>query len=440
MTFSDLGIIPPILKAIEQQGYAEPTPIQAQSIPILLEGHDLLGSAQTGTGKTAAFTIPIIQLIFLQRSKKKKKGRRVLRALIISPTRELTIQIAENISIYSRHTGGKNVVIYGGVSQHKQTSALRNGADILIATPGRLLDLIGQGYIRLNSIDYFVLDEADQMLDMGFIHDIKKIIAKLPNKRQSLFFSATMPHAISELSDQILNHPKRVTIAPEQTTAEKVSQSVYFVSKADKNDLLKHLVTENPGASILVFSRTKHGADKIVKALHKSNIKSEAIHGNKSQNARQKTLQRFKKNKFSVLVATDIAARGIDVSKLSLVINYDLPNVPETYVHRIGRTGRAQEVGEAVSFCSNTEKKYLGDIQKLINQKIPEVSDHPFYNPKDRSEFDTNKPKKSKNRSRSSSPKPKGSKKNGGSLKTKFKKNSGRKSNFKKSSKRKKGQ
>ena len=440
MTFSDLGIIPPILKAIEQQGYAEPTPIQAQSIPILLEGHDLLGSAQTGTGKTAAFTIPIIQLIFLQRSKKKKKGRRVLRALIISPTRELTIQIAENISIYSRHTGGKNVVIYGGVSQHKQTSALRNGADILIATPGRLLDLIGQGYIRLNSIDYFVLDEADQMLDMGFIHDIKKIITKLPENRQSLFFSATMPQAISELSDQILNHPKRVTIAPEQTTAEKVSQSVYFVSKADKNDLLKHLVTENPGASILVFSRTKHGADKIVKALHKSNIKSEAIHGNKSQNARQKTLQRFKKNKFSVLVATDIAARGIDVSKLSLVINYDLPNVPETYVHRIGRTGRAQEVGEAVSFCSNTEKKYLGDIQKLINQKIPEVSDHPFYNPKDRSEFDTNKPKKSKNRSRSSSPKPKGSKKNGGSLKTKFKKNSGRKSNFKKSSKRKKGQ
>ena len=267
MTFSDLGIISPILKAIEQQGYTEPTPIQAQSIPILLEGHDLLGSAQTGTGKTAAFTIPIIQRIFLQRSKKKKKGRRALRALIISPTRELTIQIAENISIYSRHTGGKNVVIYGGVSQHKQTSALRNGADILIATPGRLLDLIGQGYIRLNSIDYFVLDEADQMLDMGFIHDNKKIIAKLPEKRQSLFFSATMPQAISELSDQILNHPKRVTIAPKQTTAEKVSQSVYFVSKPDKNDLLKHLVSENPGASILVFSRTKHGRCDMCQAI-----------------------------------------------------------------------------------------------------------------------------------------------------------------------------
>jgi ATP-dependent RNA helicase RhlE len=439
MTFSDLELISPVLKAIKEQGYHTPTPIQAQSIPILLEGHDLLGSAQTGTGKTAAFTIPIIQQIFLQRSKIKKKGRRVLKGLIISPTRELTIQIAENISIYSRHTGVKNVVIYGGVSQHKQTSALRNGADILIATPGRLLDLIGQGYIRLNNIDYFVLDEADQMLDMGFIHDIKKIITKLPEKRQSLFFSATMPQAISELSDQILNHPKRVTIAPEQTTAEKVSQSVYFVSKADKNDLLKHVVTENPGASILVFSRTKHGADKIVKTLHKSNIKSEAIHGNKSQNARQKSLQRFKKNKVSVLVATDIAARGIDVSKLSLVINYDLPNVPETYVHRIGRTGRAQEIGEAVSFCSNTEKRYLGDIQKLINQKIPIISDHPFYNPKDGGEFDAKKDKKIKNRSRSSSSTPKGSKKNGRSLKTKFKKNSRRKSNFKKSLKRQKG-
>ena len=439
MTFSDLGIISPIIKAIEQQGYAEPTPIQAQSIPILLEGHDLLGSAQTGTGKTAAFTIPIIQRIFLQRSKKKKKGRRALRALIISPTRELTIQIAENISIYSRYTGGKNVVIYGGVSQHKQTAALRNGADILIATPGRLLDLIGQGYVRLNSIDYFVLDEADQMLDMGFIHDIKKIIAKLPEKRQSLFFSATMPQAISELSDQILKHPKCVTIAPEQTTAEKVSQSVYFVTKADKNDLLKHVVAENPGASILVFSRTKHGADKIVKALHKSDIRAEAIHGNKSQNARQKTLQRFKKSKFSVLVATDIAARGIDVSKLSLVINYDLPNVPETYVHRIGRTGRAQEIGEAISFCSSGEKGYLGDIQKLIHQKIPVISDHPFYNPKDGGESDAKKPKKPKNRSRSSSSTPRVSKKNRGSFKGKLKKNSKRKSNFKKSSKRKKG-
>ncbi|MDG1684534.1 MAG: DEAD/DEAH box helicase [Flavobacteriaceae bacterium] len=439
MTFDDLELIPPVLKAIKEQGYHTPTPIQAKSIPLLLEGHDLLGSAQTGTGKTAAFTIPIIQRIFLQRSKKKKKGRRMLRALIISPTRELTIQIAENISIYSRHTGAKNVVIYGGVSQHKQTSALRNGADILIATPGRLLDLIGQGYIRLNSIDYFVLDEADQMLDMGFIHDIKKIIAKLPEKRQSLFFSATMPQAISELSDQILNRPKRVTIAPEQTTSEKVSQSVYFVSKADKNDLLKHVVTENPGASVLVFSRTKHGADKIVKALHKSNIKSEAIHGNKSQNARQKTLQRFKKNKISVLVATDIAARGIDVSKLSLVINYDLPNVPETYVHRIGRTGRAQEIGEAISFCSSAEKKYLADIQKLINQKIPVISDHPFYNPKDGVEFDAKKDKKTKNRSRSSSSTSKVSKKNGRPLKAKFKKNSRKKPNFKKGLKRKKG-
>ena len=379
MKFSDLGIISPILKAIEKLGYSEPTPIQEQAIPILLDGHDLLGSAQTGTGKTAAFTIPILQRISTSNHKQKKKGRRQLKALIISPTRELALQISDNIASYSKFTGAKTVVIFGGVRQHKQTSALRNGADILVATPGRLLDLIGQGYIRLNQIEYFVLDESDQMLDMGFIHDIKKIIGKLPEKRQSLFFSATMPESIIALSDQILNNPKRVTIAPEQTTAEKVSQSIYYVSKANKNDLLSHVAEENPDASILVFSRTKHGADKIVKSLHKSNIRSEAIHGNKSQNARQKTLDRFKKGKFSVLVATDIAARGIDVSKLSLVVNYDLPNVPETYVHRIGRTGRAQEIGEAISFCSGGEKGYVRDIERLISQKIPVESDHPFH-------------------------------------------------------------
>ena len=438
MIFSDLEIISPILKAIKEQGYVAPTPIQAKAIPTLLEGNDLLGSAQTGTGKTAAFTIPLLQQLHLSKSKKKKKGRRVVKALIISPTRELALQINENISNYAKYTGAKSVVIFGGISQRKQTSALQNGADILVATPGRLLDLIGQGYIRLNHINYFVLDEADQMLDMGFIHDINKIIAKLPEKRQSLFFSATMPKAIIELSNQILNNPKRIRIAPKQTTAERVAQSLYYVSKADKASLLKHLIDENIGVSILVFSRTKHGADKIVKSLDKSNIKSEAIHGNKSQNARQKTLQRFKKSKFSVLVATDIAARGIDVTKLSLVINYDLPNVAETYVHRIGRTGRAQESGEAITFCSSGEKGYLDDIQKLINQKIPVISDHPFHNQKEADAPKGKKHKKPENRSKNKSSKSKNARKKPSALKGKFKKKPGKKSNFKGSFKRKK--
>ncbi len=438
MTFSKLEIISPILKAIDEQGYTTPTPIQTQAIPILLKGSDLLGCAQTGTGKTAAFSIPLLQRLFLTRSNKKKKGRRVLKALIVSPTRELALQIFDNINNYSKYTGIKSVVIFGGVSQHKQTSALKNGADILVATPGRLIDLMGQGFIHLNNIEYFVLDEADQMLDMGFIHDIKKIIAKLPKKRQSLFFSATMPEAIIELSDQILGNPKRVTIAPEQTTAEKVSQSLYYVSKPDKGELLKYVINKKRSGSILVFSRTKHGADKIVRSLQKSNIKSEAIHGNKSQNARQKTLLRFKQNKFSVLVATDIAARGIDVSKLSLVINYDLPNVPETYVHRIGRTGRAQEIGEAITFCSNGEKSYLRDIQKLINQKIPVIYDHPFHVQKDAVLLEEKKHDKDENKSRSASFRPKTAKKRGESLKGKFKKDLTNKSNLKKSFKRKK--
>ncbi len=442
MTFSNLEIIPPILKAIEEQGYTAPTPIQAQAIPILLQGNDLLGSAQTGTGKTAAFTIPLLQRLFLSKPVKKPKGRRVLKALIISPTRELANQINDNIVNYSKYVGFRSVVIYGGISQHKQTSALRNGADILVATPGRLLDLIGQGYIRLNTIEYFVLDEADQMLDMGFIHDIKKIIGKLPEKRQSLFFSATMPQAILELSSQILGTPKRVTIAPDQTTAEKVSQAIYYVSKPDKVDLLRYVINKKNNTSILVFSRTKHGADKIVTALHKSNIKSEAIHGNKTQNARQKTLQRFKQNKFSVLVATDIAARGIDVSKLSLVINYDLPNVPETYVHRIGRTGRAEEVGEAITFCSSGEKGFLRDIQKLINQKIPVNSDHPFHNQKDADEMEQKprkKPRKnSQKKQNPSTSNPKNSKRQGSVNKTESKSPFSKKSNVKRGFKRKK--
>jgi len=376
MTFKDLKIIEPILKALQEEGYTHPTPIQEQAIPILLNRKDLLGCAQTGTGKTAAFTLPILQ--HLHNSKGDSKGKRKIKSLIVTPTRELAIQINESITSYGKYTGLKNVVIFGGVKQGGQTDALRRGTDILVATPGRLLDLISQGFISLQDIKYFVLDEADQMLDMGFIHDIKKIIAKLPFKRQSLFFSATMPPAIAELSTKILGDYERVTIKPKQATAEKVEQAVYFVSKPNKTKLLIHLIEENPEASILVFSRTKHGADKIVRLLTKAHIKSAAIHGNKSQGARQRALGNFKKGELNILIATDIAARGIDVEELSLVINYDLPNIPETYVHRIGRTGRAKASGIALSFCNQEEKEYLKDIQKLINQQIPLIEEHPF--------------------------------------------------------------
>jgi len=376
MKFTDLGIIDPILKAIQDEGYTHPTPIQEQSIPILLDRKDLLGCAQTGTGKTAAFTIPILQHIY--NGIDNQKGKRKIKSLIVTPTRELAIQIGENITGYAKYTGIKNVVIFGGVKQGGQTDALRRGADILVATPGRLLDLISQGYITLKDVKYFVLDEADQMLDMGFIHDIKKIIAKLPAKRQSLFFSATMPSSIVELSGKILGKPEKVTIKPKQATAEKVEQAIYFVSKPNKSKLLIHLLETNPVSSVLVFSRTKHGADKIVRKLNKANIKSAAIHGNKSQGARQRALGNFKKGELNVLIATDIAARGIDVEELSLVVNYDLPNIPETYVHRIGRTGRAKASGIALSFCNAEEKAYLKDIQKLINQQIPVISEHPF--------------------------------------------------------------
>lgn len=376
MKFTDLGIIKPILKAIQEEGYTNPTPIQEQSIPVLLDRKDLLGCAQTGTGKTAAFTIPILQHLF--NSKNDYKGKRKIRSLIITPTRELAIQIAENITSYGKYTGIKNAVIFGGVKQRAQTDTLRQGTDILVATPGRLLDLNSQGYISLRDVKYFVLDEADQMLDMGFIHDIKKIIAKLPAKRQSLFFSATMPNSIVELSGKILGNPQKITIQPKQATAEKVEQALYFVSKANKTPLLINILEANQNASVLVFSRTKHGADKIVKKLNKANIKSAAIHGNKSQGARQRALGDFKDGKLNVLIATDIAARGIDVEELSLVINYDLPNIPETYVHRIGRTGRAKASGIALSFCNAEEKAYLKDIQKLINQQVPIISEHPY--------------------------------------------------------------
>ena len=376
MTFKDLGIIESILKALEAEGYTHPTPIQEQSIPILLNRKDLLGCAQTGTGKTAAFSIPIIQHI--HNSKIHVKGKRKITALIVTPTRELAIQIGENCSKYSKFTHVNNTVIFGGVKQGAQTNALRNGVDILVATPGRLLDLMNQGYISLKDIKHCVLDEADHMLDMGFIHDIRKIIAALPDKRQSLFFSATMPQSIVKLSHSILGNPEKVTIKPKQATAEKVEQALYYVSKKSKTKLLTHIIQENDIDSVLVFSRTKHGANKIVKQLGKVQIKAEAIHGNKSQGARQRALENFKNRDTRVLIATDIAARGIDVDELELVINYDLPNVPETYVHRIGRTGRAKKSGLAISFCNIEERAYLKDIQKLIDQKIPIVTKHPF--------------------------------------------------------------
>ncbi len=378
MTFKELGIIDPILKALEAKGYTYPSPIQEQSIPILLKRKDLLGCAQTGTGKTAAFAIPILQHLF--NDNRNAKGQRRIKALIITPTRELAIQIGDSFTEYGKHTGIVNTVIFGGVKQGPQTQALRRGVDILVATPGRLLDLMDQGYISLKDVQYSVLDEADHMLDMGFIHDIRRVIVKLPAKRQSLFFSATMPTAIVKLSQKMLGNPEKVTIAPKQTTAERVEQALYYVSKKNKPKLLVHLLTRNTVQSTLIFSRTKYGADKITKFLKKVDIHSEAIHGNKSQNQRQKALLNFKEGKTKVLVATDIAARGIDVSDLALVVNFDLPNIAETYVHRIGRTGRAAASGIAVSFCDIEERAYLKDIQKLISQQIKVIDEHPFLN------------------------------------------------------------
>ncbi len=376
MTFKEIGLIEPIIRALDKLGYTQPTPIQEQSIPILLQGKDLLGCAQTGTGKTAAFAIPILQR--MHQNKQNISGKRKIKTLVVTPTRELAIQIEESFSEYGKYTGLYNTVIFGGVKQGAQTSALSRGVDLLIATPGRLLDLIQQGFITLRDIEYFVLDEADQMLDMGFIHDIKKIIKLLPQKRQSLFFSATMAPTIVELSKQILGEPEQVTIAPEKTTAEKVEQALYFVGKEKKPNLLIHLLKNEEIKSVLIFSRTKHGADKIVKVLMRAEIKSAAIHGNKSQPQRQKALGDFKEGKISALVATDIAARGIDIDELSHVINYDLPNVAESYVHRIGRTGRAKASGVALSFCAADERPYLKDIQKLIKQEITIISNHPY--------------------------------------------------------------
>jgi ATP-dependent RNA helicase RhlE len=377
MTFSSLNLIDPILKALAAEGYENPTPIQQKSIPVALERRDLLGCAQTGTGKTAAFAIPILQLLHEDRKNNTFNGS-YIKSLILTPTRELAIQIGESFSAYGRNLNLKHAVIFGGVNQNPQVNDLRRGLDVLIATPGRLLDLMQQGFVNLNHIKIFVLDEADRMLDMGFIHDVRKVLAKLPVKKQTLFFSATMPPEIQKLADSLLHQPVKVEVNPVSSTAELIDQSVYFVDKSNKRDLLIHVLKDPVIKSALVFTRTKHGADRVAKSLVKAGIRSEAIHGDKSQNARQRALNNFKERHTRVLVATDIAARGIDIDELSHVINFELPNVPESYVHRIGRTGRAGASGCAVSFCDAEEMEYLKDIQKLTRTMVDVVEGHPF--------------------------------------------------------------
>ncbi|WP_302461332.1 DEAD/DEAH box helicase [Bacteroides clarus] len=365
MTFKDLNITEPILKAIEEKGYTSPTPIQVKAIPAALTGKDILGCAQTGTGKTAAFAIPIIQ--HLQAGKERDKS---IKALILTPTRELALQISECIDDYAKYTQVRHGVIFGGVNQRAQVNMLHKGVDILVATPGRLLDLMNQGYIHLDSVRHFVLDEADRMLDMGFIHDIKRLLPKLPKEKQTLFFSATMPDTIIALTNSLLKQPVKIAITPKSSTVDTIEQTVYFVEKKEKGKLLISILHKAEGQSVLVFSRTKHNADRIVRVLSKAGIGSQAIHGNKSQNARQSALENFKTGKIRVMIATDIAARGIDINELPLVINYDLPDVPETYVHRIGRTGRAGNSGTALTFCSQEERKLVSDIQKLTGKKL----------------------------------------------------------------------
>ncbi|MEC0090271.1 DEAD/DEAH box helicase [Paenibacillus macquariensis] len=376
MTFNDLKLIPEILKALSNENYTAPTPIQEQSIPAVLEGRDLLGCAQTGTGKTAAFSLPIIQLLSAQKSKPSTIRR--IRSLILTPTRELALQISDNIQAYSKFTDLRCTAIVGGVSQKVQERALNNGADIIIATPGRLIDLINQKRIDLQHVQILVLDEADRMLDMGFIHDVKRIITKMPAKRQTLFFSATMPPEITKMVKTLLNNPVKVEITPVSSTVDRITQSLYMVDKANKQKQLNHLLQDESIVSALVFTRTKHGADRVVRELDKVKIPAQAIHGNKSQNARQLALSNFRSGVTRVLVATDIAARGIDIDELSHVINFNLPNIPETYVHRIGRTGRAGLSGVAISFCEHEEIPFLKDIEKLIGKTIPEVKDNPF--------------------------------------------------------------
>lgn len=378
MLFENLNLIEPIQKALKIEGYTKPTPIQQKSILPILEGRDFLGCAQTGTGKTAAFAIPILQNLFREQRSTEKGPQQPIRALVLAPTRELAIQIGESFTAYGKYMGLKNTVIFGGVSQHPQVRALKAGVDILIATPGRLLDLVQQKYIDLHHVKHFVLDEADRMLDMGMVHDVKKIISHVPKIRQTMLFSATMPPEISRLVDSILIDPVRVEVTPVSSTIDTIQQGVYFVEKKNKKSLLIDLLKDKSIVSVLIFSRTKHGANMITKYLDKAGIEAQAIHGNKSQNARQLALNNFKEGKIRALVATDIAARGIDVDELSHVINFDLPNIPETYVHRIGRTGRAGLKGVALSFCDEEEIEYLKDIEKLIRKTIPAIEENPY--------------------------------------------------------------
>ena len=375
MSFNDLQLIEPVLQALGKEGYTNPTPIQEKSIPVILQKRDLLGCAQTGTGKTAAFVLPILQLMYEGKQNADKADHRI-KALILTPTRELAIQIGESIRAYGHYLPLRHHVIFGGVSQHSQVQAIRRGIDILVATPGRLLDLMQQGHISLREIQYFVLDEADRMLDMGFVHDVKRIIARLPSKKQTLFFSATMPHDIKQLAAMLLHNPVKVEVTPPATTVDMIQQSVYYTEKHNKPALLVQLLKDESIETALVFTQMKHAADKLTRMLNNNGIRAEAIHGNKAQSARQKALDNFKNKRTRVLVATDIAARGIDIDELTHVINFELPNVPETYVHRIGRTGRAGAKGVAIAFCDWSEKIFLSDIQKLTRKTIPVVKAH----------------------------------------------------------------
>ncbi len=392
MSFNNLQLIEPVLRALSNEGYTTPTPIQEQAIPAILEKRDLLGCAQTGTGKTAAFTIPILQLMYEQKLKEhelrkqnpdqhKKQNTHRIQTLILTPTRELAIQIGESIEAYGHYLPFRHKVIFGGVPQYSQVQAIRSGVDIIVATPGRLLDLMQQRVLSLDQIQYFVLDEADRMLDMGFIHDVRRIIATLPSKRQTLFFSATMPNEIKQLSGMLLTNPVRVEVTPPASTVDMIQQSVYFVEKQNKMPLLIQLLKDQTIETVLIFTQMKYAADKLARSLNQAGIRTEAIHGNKTQNARQSALSNFKNRKTRVLVATDIAARGIDIDELTHVLNFELPNIPETYVHRIGRTGRAGASGIAISFCDWSEKIFLNDIQKLIKKTIPVVKGHQFDSP-----------------------------------------------------------
>ena len=396
MDFESLNLCQPLLAALDEIGYVTPTPIQEQAIPLLMEGRDMLGCAQTGTGKTAAFSLPILDAM----AEDPWSGKRRIRSLMLCPTRELASQIRDNIDEYARHLDIHSMVMFGGVSQRPQEKKLRKGVDILIATPGRLLDLIGQGLVDLSNVQFLVLDEADRMLDMGFIRDIRKILALIPEDRQSLLFSATMPSSIVELSRDMLYEPAKIEVTPESTTVEAIEQSLMFVMKSDKRALLTHIIRDENPEKVLVFSRTKHGCNRIVKQLAADGIEALAIHGNKSQGARERALGRFRNGTLQVLIATDVASRGIDVSDISHVINLDLPNEPEVYVHRIGRTGRAGQGGITIAFCDENEGEFLRDIEKTIRQKIPVDEDHPFHSEKAKSRKGEKAPKRRQNRGR----------------------------------------